>query len=64
MEAMIRVYKVGQIEEQPPSEYLNGAAAIVRALSSLAKNGKQEDPGEAPNWHWIATVFGSAFSHS
>ena len=56
-------YKKGFEEEQSVADYLNGYAALVRALDSWYKNQNLEVP-ESPTWNMMGRLLASAFIHS
>ena len=60
---MARGYRQGFEEEQSVADYLDGYAALVRALDSWYKNQDLEVP-EHPTWNMMGRLLASAFIHS
>ncbi len=56
-------YRQGFEEEQSVADFLDGYAALVRALDSWYRNQSLEKP-ENPDWNMMARLLDGAFGHS
>jgi len=60
---LARGYREGFEEEQTIADYLDGYAALVRALDSWYKNQNLDLP-KHPTWNMMGRLLASAFIHS